>query len=197
MKIGRGSRGTRRKPAPAPLCPPQIPHAYTRSWGFLAWLTFQYWRWRRYMPLKRRTLSELHIVTTQNTVLFRVITMRTSKQTNFEYVQNTTLTCWIYKLWIANQFSIISKVTDLQGKKCTEHNTCASCFSTTSIPHNFSSDKYLRSHAQQKKIVRYVCPILTKTGMCRPKGNKKKVKLSLQQDVEAHRVVRCRGFYIF
>jgi hypothetical protein len=24
MKIGRGNRNTRRKPAPAPLCPPQI-----------------------------------------------------------------------------------------------------------------------------------------------------------------------------
>jgi hypothetical protein len=29
MKIGRGNRGTRRKPAPAPLCPPQIPHDQT------------------------------------------------------------------------------------------------------------------------------------------------------------------------
>jgi hypothetical protein len=26
MKSGRGNRSTRRKPAPAPLCPPQIPH---------------------------------------------------------------------------------------------------------------------------------------------------------------------------
>jgi hypothetical protein len=26
MKIGRGNRSTRRKPAPAPLCPQQIPH---------------------------------------------------------------------------------------------------------------------------------------------------------------------------
>jgi hypothetical protein len=25
MKIGRGNRSTQRKPAPAPLCPPQIP----------------------------------------------------------------------------------------------------------------------------------------------------------------------------
>jgi hypothetical protein len=25
MNIGRGNRSTRRKPAPAPLCPPQIP----------------------------------------------------------------------------------------------------------------------------------------------------------------------------
>jgi hypothetical protein len=27
-KIDRGNRNTRRKPAPAPLCPPQIPHDY-------------------------------------------------------------------------------------------------------------------------------------------------------------------------
>jgi hypothetical protein len=26
MKIGRGNRSTRRKPTPAPLCPPQISH---------------------------------------------------------------------------------------------------------------------------------------------------------------------------
>jgi hypothetical protein len=25
--IGKGNRGTRRKPAPVPLCPPQTPHA--------------------------------------------------------------------------------------------------------------------------------------------------------------------------
>jgi hypothetical protein len=30
LKIGRGNRSTRRKPAPAPLCPPQIPHGQTR-----------------------------------------------------------------------------------------------------------------------------------------------------------------------
>jgi hypothetical protein len=27
MMIDRGNRSTRRKPAPMPLCPPQIPHA--------------------------------------------------------------------------------------------------------------------------------------------------------------------------
>jgi hypothetical protein len=31
MKIGRGNRSTRRKPAPAPLCPPQIPLDQTRA----------------------------------------------------------------------------------------------------------------------------------------------------------------------
>jgi hypothetical protein len=31
MKIGRGNQCTRRKPAPAPLCPPQIPHDQTRA----------------------------------------------------------------------------------------------------------------------------------------------------------------------
>jgi hypothetical protein len=31
MKIGTGNRSTRRKPAPAPLCPPQIPHDNTRA----------------------------------------------------------------------------------------------------------------------------------------------------------------------
>jgi hypothetical protein len=31
MKIIRENRSTRRKPAPAPLCPPQIPHDPTRA----------------------------------------------------------------------------------------------------------------------------------------------------------------------
>jgi hypothetical protein len=31
MKIGRENRSTRRKPAPAPLCPPQIPLDQTRA----------------------------------------------------------------------------------------------------------------------------------------------------------------------
>jgi hypothetical protein len=31
MKIGRGNRSTRRKPAPVPLCPSQIPHDQTRA----------------------------------------------------------------------------------------------------------------------------------------------------------------------
>jgi hypothetical protein len=31
IKIGRGNRSTQRKPAPSPLCPPQIPHEQTRA----------------------------------------------------------------------------------------------------------------------------------------------------------------------
>jgi hypothetical protein len=31
MKIGRGNRSIRRKPAPALLCPPQIPHEQSYS----------------------------------------------------------------------------------------------------------------------------------------------------------------------
>jgi hypothetical protein len=31
MKIGRGNRSTQRKPAPAPLCPSQLPHDQTRA----------------------------------------------------------------------------------------------------------------------------------------------------------------------
>jgi hypothetical protein len=31
MKIGKGNRSTERKPAPAPLCPLQIPHDQTRA----------------------------------------------------------------------------------------------------------------------------------------------------------------------
>jgi hypothetical protein len=30
MRIGRGNRSIRRKPAPVPLCPSQVPHDLTR-----------------------------------------------------------------------------------------------------------------------------------------------------------------------
>jgi hypothetical protein len=36
MKIGRGNRSTRKKPAPVPLCPPQIPHDPSR-WEASDW----------------------------------------------------------------------------------------------------------------------------------------------------------------
>jgi hypothetical protein len=32
MKIGRGNRSTQRKPSPASICRPQIPHDQTRFW---------------------------------------------------------------------------------------------------------------------------------------------------------------------
>jgi hypothetical protein len=31
IKIGRGNQSTRKKPAPVPLCPPQIPHDQNRA----------------------------------------------------------------------------------------------------------------------------------------------------------------------
>jgi hypothetical protein len=31
MRIGRGNRSTRRKLAPVPLCPPQIPHDLSQA----------------------------------------------------------------------------------------------------------------------------------------------------------------------
>jgi hypothetical protein len=31
MRIGKGNRSTRRKPAPVPLCPQEIPHDLTRA----------------------------------------------------------------------------------------------------------------------------------------------------------------------
>jgi hypothetical protein len=36
MKIGRGNPSSRRKPAPAPLCPPQIPLDQTRARTWVA-----------------------------------------------------------------------------------------------------------------------------------------------------------------
>jgi hypothetical protein len=46
MKIGRGNRSTRRKPAPGPLCPPQIPHDQTRARTRAAAVESQLELWR-------------------------------------------------------------------------------------------------------------------------------------------------------
>jgi hypothetical protein len=87
IKIGRGNRSTRRKPAPPPLCPPQTPHDQTRaptpgrrsgkpatnrlSYGAAFWfgLLFDPGDGKMFPP-KRRAVSELHGVTIHKTVLF-------------------------------------------------------------------------------------------------------------------------------
>jgi hypothetical protein len=51
--------------------------------SFLAQLTNQRWRWRRYFPPKRLDLSQLHGVTSQKIELFIVTTVRTSFPTIF------------------------------------------------------------------------------------------------------------------
>jgi hypothetical protein len=56
MRIGRGNGSTRRKPAPVPLCPPQIPHDLTRDRTRAA--TVGSWRptaWTMTRPNKRVT----------------------------------------------------------------------------------------------------------------------------------------------
>jgi hypothetical protein len=60
MRIGRGNRSTRRKPAPVPLCPPQIPHDLT--WDRTQAATVGSWRltaWAMAWPIWRLTLIGL------------------------------------------------------------------------------------------------------------------------------------------
>jgi hypothetical protein len=45
---------------------------------FLAWLTLRPWRRRRHVPLKRRTVSELRVVSNHKTNIFVYTTLRTS-----------------------------------------------------------------------------------------------------------------------
>jgi hypothetical protein len=54
MKIGRGNRSTRRKPAQVPLCPPQIPLDQTRSRTRAAAVGSQLWRGLRTVFYQRR-----------------------------------------------------------------------------------------------------------------------------------------------
>jgi hypothetical protein len=67
IKIGRGNRNTRRKPPPAPLCPPKIPHCQNRvrnratavgSQRLTAWpMTRPTFRIKKYLCLGVTTLN--------------------------------------------------------------------------------------------------------------------------------------------
>jgi hypothetical protein len=70
---------------------------------FLAWLIFRPWRWRRYVPPKRRlTFNGLHGVVSQKMVLFISTAVRTSNPTTENvfkmygsgYLVKLTRRCW-------------------------------------------------------------------------------------------------------
>jgi hypothetical protein len=68
MKIGRGIQSTRRKPAPASLCPPQIPLEETRARTRAAaagsqWLT----AWAMARPLRHNKRNNQCVITTKET----------------------------------------------------------------------------------------------------------------------------------
>jgi hypothetical protein len=66
---------------------------------FLDWLSFRPWRWRRYVPPKRRVLSELYGVTPQMSLVFTFLFMfietwrKYMKQSEHPY--NTNHTNWV------------------------------------------------------------------------------------------------------
>jgi hypothetical protein len=59
--------------------------------GFFMNIFLRPWRWRRYVPPKRRfTLNRLHGVTSQKMMLFITTAVRTSNLTTFIYFHQTT-----------------------------------------------------------------------------------------------------------
>jgi hypothetical protein len=91
IRIGRGNRSTRRKPAPVPLSPPQIPHdltwARTRAAAVGSrWLT----AWAMVRPL---SVGLLYILTAVSSWFFPVSTERysTSSSSKFLPICNTYL----------------------------------------------------------------------------------------------------------
>jgi hypothetical protein len=62
--IGKGNRSTRRKPAPMPMCPPQIPHDLTRAgtqaaagggWRLTVWAMAGPWATNEIDPVRDMT----------------------------------------------------------------------------------------------------------------------------------------------
>jgi hypothetical protein len=66
LRVNRRFRGTYRLP--------WISACHLLSHWFLGWLILWPWRWRRYVPLKRRlTFNSLHSIISQTTVLFTTV----------------------------------------------------------------------------------------------------------------------------
>jgi hypothetical protein len=76
MRIGRGKRGTRRKPVPVSLCTPQIPHNLTRARTLAAAVGIQrlpseLWRGPYYNKLMNMNLTSVYyMVAVQRSLLY-------------------------------------------------------------------------------------------------------------------------------
>jgi hypothetical protein len=85
IKIGRGNRSTRRKLAPAPLCPPQNPHDQTRArtpcrrggkpaTNRLSYGAANIWNNNKYEQiLKINLLKSINNVTFKNNIMIRIV----------------------------------------------------------------------------------------------------------------------------
>jgi hypothetical protein len=76
MKIGRGNRSTRRKSAPAPFCPPQIPLDQTRARTRAAAVGSQ-----RYISVTQMPLG-----------------LKFSSMSNFDYFKDLSVNCFINQI---------------------------------------------------------------------------------------------------
>jgi hypothetical protein len=83
--ISRPSSGLNSKPNEKPEAGSKLPEFAACFCWFLVWLRLSPWRWRQYVPPKCHALSKLQSITTQKTVLFILIAMRTSNPTIFIY----------------------------------------------------------------------------------------------------------------
>jgi hypothetical protein len=67
---------------------------------FFAWLTLWPWRWRQYVPLKcQETPTELHGITTQETVILHLALAQDKKSKVKSYDIYSYLTQWVIPHW--------------------------------------------------------------------------------------------------
>jgi hypothetical protein len=133
MKIPRGNRSTRRKPAPAPLCPPQIPHDQTRvqtrapsmgSQRLTAW------------AMARPILFQLSVYTLPHHIILI---------TNFTLLWNITMSTKMTELYncFSHRINIIQSNSKSYGKLC-EH--LSRSFGTENVKNNCLISSYWNHH---------------------------------------------------
>jgi hypothetical protein len=88
------------------------------SHWFLARLISRPWRWRRYVPKKRRlTLNGLHGVISQKMALFKTTAVRTSNPTYskdvFSWVDSLQRTIQYFPFWMAKTRTLTSTLQPL------------------------------------------------------------------------------------
>jgi hypothetical protein len=106
MKIGMGNRSTRRKPAPAPLCPPQIPLDQTRvqtraaavvSQRLTAWAMARPKRYLVFFTESRPVLGVTHFPIQWILVFVSLVIMQMGCETDYSQQSNVqTKNMWIH-----------------------------------------------------------------------------------------------------
>jgi hypothetical protein len=121
MEISKGNRSTQRKPAPAPLCPPQTPLDQTRDQTLAAAVESQrLTAWTMALPPGFDPMSGRIGFILNNVTLMRVLCEYFSTSVNFNF--NDCSIFINYQLYIASILTVVKSPTQ-RMKECERDNS--------------------------------------------------------------------------